>query len=354
MPLSEPGWWYGPGRPGVARALAPIGWLWGRAALRRLARGEAYVSMLPVICVGNFTAGGTGKTPLVLAIARFLSARGHRPAILTRGYGGRVRGPHWVDLSRDTAGSVGDEARLLARGGATLIARDRAAGAATIERDARRFDAIVMDDGLQNPTLAKSLTIAVVDGARGFGNGGVIPAGPLRAPFDQLSARTDVMVVNQTGTETVGSAALLERLRREFTGPVISAATRADGDTAWLAERTVVAYAGIGHPARFFRLLAAHGARLAAEIALPDHHVFTIADARNLLDLAKRHDAQLVTTEKDLARLAGATGVLGDLARTSRPLAITLRIDAADAARFDHLLLDALARRPDRRGPAGG
>ena len=348
MPLSEPDWWYGPDRQHIARALAPLGWLWGAAAARRLRRGEGYRSALPVICVGNFTAGGTGKTPLVRLIARTLTERGSNPAILTRGYGGRIAGPHWVDLYHDTAAAIGDEPRLLAATAATLVARDRAAGAAAIERDARRFDVILMDDGLQNPALEKSLAIAVVDGARGFGNGRVIPAGPLRARIDVLNQRTDVMLVNRAGDETEFSIALIERLRREFNGPVIVAATTPAGDLAWLAGRPVVAYAGIGHPARFFKMLDGLGARVAERIEFPDHHVFSQTDAARLLDLAGRHDAQLVTTEKDVARLASATGQLGGLAAASRAVAITLRIDPADAARFEHLLADALVQ-PARR-----
>jgi tetraacyldisaccharide 4'-kinase len=182
--LDEPTWWYGGGGDFRQRALVPLGRLYGWIAERRYSRHRPYRSRLPVICVGNFTAGGTGKTPLAIAIARLLIARGERPVFLTRGYGGRTAGPAWVAASPGAARLYGDEPLLLCAVAPTLVARDRRAGVIAIEADRRQPTVIVMDDGLQNGAVAKDLSLALVDGKRGVGNGEVIPAGPLRAPLD--------------------------------------------------------------------------------------------------------------------------------------------------------------------------
>ena len=183
MRLDEPPWWYRDPPSGIATVLRPLAALYGWAAAARYWRATPYRSRLPVICVGNFTAGGTGKTPLVIHLCERLKAAGHEPVALTRGYGGRLSGPYWVNAKSDVARDVGDEALLLARAAPTLVARDRRAGAHAIETGPHPVTVIVMDDGLQNPGLAKDLTIAVVDGGRGFGNGLTMPAGPLRAPL---------------------------------------------------------------------------------------------------------------------------------------------------------------------------
>ena len=196
MPLEEPSWWYDASEDDLrVRALRPISGLFGWAAQRRLLNAKPYQSRLPVICVGNFTAGGTGKTPLSLMIATLLKERGAKPAFLTRGYSGRKTGPVWVNPSADLASDVGDEPLLLAACAPTMVARDRAKGAQEIEASPMASH-IIMDDGLQNPSLAKALSIAVVDAVRGLGNGEVIPAGPLRAPIDFQFGLVDAVVVN--------------------------------------------------------------------------------------------------------------------------------------------------------------
>ncbi len=345
MRFDEPGWWYGAADAWQARALAPVGALVGHLAARRLARTTPYRARLPVICVGNFTAGGTGKTPLALHIVAHLQRLGRVPVCLTRGYGGRIAGPHLVDLEHDIARQTGDEPLLLARRGPTVIARDRAAGARFIETLAIEPapDVIVMDDGLQNPALAKSLTIAVVDGQRGFGNGRVLPAGPLRAPLDMQLPLAEVIVVNGGADGSEGEIAAW--LRSNFTGPVLSAGVRPVPPVDWLTERPLVAYCGIGAPKRFFGLLASLGGTIVGRRAFPDHHAFTQRDAGQLLALAKQHDARLVTTEKDLIRLHRARGVLGELQSASRTLAISVEFDQRQALRLAALLETALARR---------
>src|SRR6476661_643641 len=202
--LDEPSWWYAPAPGRLAMLLQPLGAIYGRVAEARYFRTTPYRSRLPVICIGNFTSGGTGKTPLAIHLCERLKAAGHEPAVLTRGYGGRLSGPYWVNAASDVARDVGDEALLLARAAPTLVARDRRAGAHAIEMGPHPVTVIVMDDGLQNPGLAKDLTIAVVDGGRGLGNGLTMPAGPLRAPLPFQLELTDAIVVNESSAATGG------------------------------------------------------------------------------------------------------------------------------------------------------
>ncbi|MCU0955733.1 MAG: tetraacyldisaccharide 4'-kinase, partial [Hyphomicrobium sp.] len=196
MPHREPSWWYAASPSPAARLLVPVSKVYGFLSARRMGRAPEHVCTVPIICIGNFTAGGTGKTPLSLWIARHLQAHGHNPVFLTRGYGSAAREPTVVDPQRHTAADVGDEALLLARVAAVMVSGNRRAGAKAIEKKGLGADVILMDDGLQNPSLAKDMTISVVDGERQFGNGHIIPAGPLRGPLDFQLTKTDLIVVN--------------------------------------------------------------------------------------------------------------------------------------------------------------
>jgi tetraacyldisaccharide 4'-kinase len=349
--LDEPPWWYGTGpAAGIAAAcLAPAGALYGWAARMRFARATPYRSRLPVICIGNLTAGGTGKTPLTLHLCAHLQTQGRRPAVLTRGYGGSHAGPHWV-APGDGADLVGDEALLLARAAPTLLARDRASGARAIETaieqasasDAAAADVIVMDDGLQNPQLEKDLRIAVVDGTRGLGNGRVMPAGPLRAPLAFQLGLVDAIVVNAPGAPDERSD-VTDGLAQRFGGPVLRCTTIVTGDASWLHGQRVIAWAGIGAPRRFFALLQRQGTELVETIAFRDHQRLTEADARRLLALARERGATLVSTAKDMARLQGAAGALAELAAASRMLPIGLDFAKPDAVRLAAILDRALS-----------
>jgi tetraacyldisaccharide 4'-kinase len=280
-----------------------------------------------------------------------LRERGERPVFLTRGHGGRLAGPHLVDRERDTSVDVGDEALLLARHAPTVVCRDRAEGARFIEQQATAEagpTVIIMDDGLQNPALAKDLTIAVVDGRRGIGNGHVLPAGPLRAPLATQMARTDGIIVNTPQTDPAMSRSsdvlAADWLRQQFTGPVLDAHPEVSGDVSWLVGQRWVAFAGIGNPARFYDLLRHHGTDLADTLSFGDHHAFTAADAARVLAVAKQLGAGLVTTEKDWVRLSG-DGALGELREAARVLPIRLRLEPRNSLRLASLI-DAMLKNP--------
>lgn len=345
MHLDEPSWWYRRPPSNLASALRPLAALYGWTASWRYFRVTPYRSRLPVICVGNFTTGGTGKTPLVIELCRRLEAAGHAPVALTRGYGGRLAGPYWVNAQSDAADDVGDEALLLARVAPTLIARDRAAGARAIELGPQSATVVVMDDGLQNPGLAKDLTIAVVEGDRGLGNALVIPAGPLRAPLEFQLNVTDVAVAAQQAGAADQEGGVSEWLRRRFAGPVLRASVQPAGDLSWLSGARIVAWAGIGAPQRFFAMLARLGAEVAERVAFRDHQRLAARDARHVLELARRHSAPLVTTEKDMARLSGADGALAELAQASRAIPVRLEFSAIDEERLTSLLATAIKER---------
>ncbi len=273
MPLREPHWWYGHDRRGTARLLQPLAHVYGRVAANRLRYARPYTSRIPVVCIGNFTAGGTGKTPLAIMLAEHLRGRGERPALLTRGYGGRLAGPHLVDPQLDRAERTGDEALLLARVAPTLIARDRAAGARWLEARADSPSAIIMDDGLQNPGLAKMLRIGVVDARRGIGNGRVIPAGPLRAPLAAQVAIVDAIILNAgpTPADVVPAASnnLIALFRSAgFAGPILTGGIVPRSEVEVLRGRPVVAFAGIGFPERFFDTLHQAGIETVETVAL--------------------------------------------------------------------------------------
>jgi len=348
VPVREPRWWYAENGAWQKHLLAPIARIWGWSAARRLARMKPERAALPVVCVGNFTAGGTGKTPLSILIARLLIASGERPVFLTRGYGGRVRGPHRVDPALDTAADVGDEPLLLARHAPVIVARDRPAGARLAASDCGLSPptVIIMDDGLQNPALAKDLVIAVVDGVRGLGNGAVIPAGPLRAALPVQFSLADVIVVNASpGADAERVLAVATHLRDSFQGPVIEARVEPDLSDLDLQGSRVLALAGIANPARFYVLLEQLGAEIAARAEFADHHSFTDADASAILADAKRFDARVITTEKDLVRLAGAAGARARLREAAIVLPIHLKLDQRDELRLASLVKGALIQR---------
>ena len=284
-------------RPGlVAGLLSPVGAAWDAAGRLRRAVTRPYRAARPVVCVGNLVAGGSGKTPVVLSLATALGDSGAAPHAVTRGYGGQLAGPVRVDPARHDAIAVGDEALLLARRLPCWVARDRAAGIrAAIDGGA---GAIVLDDGFQNPSVAKDLALVVVDAEFGFGNARVIPAGPLRERVAPGLARADAIVV-------IGDGAGPEGLRRSGR-PVLRAALRPVAGERF-AGRRLVAFAGIGRPEKFFATLRRLGATVAAAHGFPDHHRFRSDQIAALRREADAAGATLVTTAKDWVRLAPET-----------------------------------------------
>lgn len=352
MPLNEPSWWY-PAKsdPALwqARLLAPIAAVYAWASNRKMLRTPDVKVACPVICVGNFTAGGTGKTPLACWLADFLKQNGFTPAFLTRGYGGREHGPVWLDAVHHTALDVGDEPFLLARHGAVMIARDRAVGAQKIVEGNKAVDVIIMDDGLQNASLHKDLRLAVVDGLRGFGNGRVIPSGPLRATLSAQAAVVDAVVFNQRAGEgqVISQAAKLARAELEnvgFLGKRISAEVTTKDDVSWLNGARVLAFAGIGNPDRFFALLRRLGADVVHQRTFKDHQVLLEQDAKVLLKTAKDQDLILVTTEKDAVRVEPKGPSLKTLQAQARVLPIQMLFSLEDERTLSDLVLGSIKK----------
>ena len=277
-----------------ARLLSPLSAI-VTAVTRRRTSWPGWRAPVPVICCGNVTVGGAGKTTVVLDLAVRLLARGVGVQMLLRGYGGRVRGPHRVQHG-DTAAEVGDEALLLAAVAPTWVGADRAASARAAV--AAGAEVLLMDDGLQNHTLAKDLSLLVVDGATGFGNGRVLPAGPLREPVADGLERSGAVVL--IGPDTAG---VTRQLRDR---PVLHARLEPQPIVGRLRGQRILPFAGIAHPSKFFDPLSASGCVLVATASFPDHHPYSDSDLARLLAQATELDAQLVTTPKDAVRLPAA------------------------------------------------
>lgn len=300
LPVRAPGFWWT--RPAVRdRVLAPVGAAYGAITARKMARPPDYYSHLPVICVGNFVAGGAGKTPVALALAALVRAAGRQPGFLSRGYGGDFAAAMAVDADRHTAAEVGDEALLLARRAVTVVARDRIEGARILEH--LPIDCIILDDGFHNPALHKDLALVVVDGAVGIGNGLCLPVGPLRAPLRAQLRCADAVVVIGRGE----GAELLEPVCRAAQVPVHRAELRIEFDPA-LQERRLLAYCGIGRPDKFFESLVDAGLSVDRQIPFADHQPISESAAARILVLAESLDLVPVTTEKDAVRIRHAPG----------------------------------------------
>lgn len=284
-------WQYG----GMASlALLPAAWAYGLAANLRYSAIKPTRLALPVICVGNLTAGGAGKTPTALSLLKLLQARGMRPAALSRGYGGSLKGSLRVDPQHQSAKDVGDEPLLLAQVAPTFVGKDRLASARLAEESGA--NCLVMDDGFQNPTLAKDLSLLVVDGALGFGNGRVIPAGPLREGITAGLARADAVVL-------LGKArgGLLSQLQGKT---VLQARIAVGAGAPQIAGGRFLAFAGLAYPEKFFATLRKEGAKEIVTRAFADHHPYLPEELAQMREEAKAQGLRLITTEKDLSRLA--------------------------------------------------
>lgn len=317
--MREPAFWYGP-PSWISRLLAPLGAIYGTITAQRMARTGTRAE-IPVLCIGNYHVGGAGKTPTTLALVKLLRGLGERPFVVSRGYGGALSGPVRVDQAGHTAADVGDEPLMMAARVPVIVSRDRVAGAALAR--SQGASVVLLDDGFQNPALIKDVSLIVIDASRGIGNGCVFPAGPLRAPLPPQIVRTDALVVIGVGdaaddiarsVATSGASVLRARL--------VPDSVSLDR----LRGQRVLAFAGIGDPARFFATLRASGVDVIEERIFADHHPFKLDEIERLVSTAAAKSLVLVTTEKDIARIRSDVR-LQKHADTIAAFAVTLAFD---------------------------
>jgi tetraacyldisaccharide 4'-kinase len=287
--MKTPGFWHT--KNTLSTLLLPFSWVYAAGFWLQQTLSASPLSLpVPVICIGNLTAGGAGKTPVAIAIGERLKAKNIAACFLSRGYGGAARGPLLVNPLTHSARDVGDEPLLLARTLPTIVAKNRLNGAMFALKQGVKI--IIMDDGFQNPSVEKTLSLLVVDGAYGFGNGRLLPAGPLRETPDSGFARTDAVIV-------VGKKSM------EFPPnlPVISASIQPETGASALEGRNVLAFCGLAFPQKFFDTLTLLGALITDTTVFADHHPYSEAEIKHLHERAKQQQAILVTTAKDAARL---------------------------------------------------
>jgi len=291
---APPFWWEKPGWR--AYALSPLSMLYGRVAAYRMAAAKRAHCELPVLCIGNFTVGGTGKTPVAIAMAGAARGMGLKPGFLSRGHGGSFSHAHIVDIGRDSARRVGDEPLLLAEHAPVAVTPNRAAGAKLLQEQGCDF--LIMDDGFQSARIQIDYALLVIDARYGVGNGHIIPGGPLRAPLiDQLRLADAVLRMGEgaAADQTVRKASRAGK-------PIFEAAVR-PCDGARLVGRRFLAFAGIGHPEKFFTSVEEAGGVVAARRPFPDHHFYSRDDLDELVAASRADGLELVTTAKDAARL---------------------------------------------------
>lgn len=337
MSLHPPSWWQDDTGHILPKYLNPLGQIYGQAVKWRFRYTKPYQSKLPVICIGNFTLGGTGKTPLAIKFAHLLQDLGWDPSFLSRGYKGKYAGPLLVNLNEHNAKDVGDEPLLLSQHAPAIISKNRIEGVWLIEQ--RSSNMIIMDDGFQNPTVQKNLSFIAIDSATALGNGRIFPAGPLRAPLEFQLPNASAIII--TGSNTAEKSSIKDLLRKEynFKKPILRGQLTASEDTSWLKEKPILAYAGIGRPEKLFQSLENAGGKVIRRNPFPDHHNFTSKDAEHLTKIALADDLQLVTTEKDHVRIdEHSNHQLRALKRMSRPFPIEFTFEKNDEEKLIALI----------------
>ncbi len=338
--LTAPDFWWRPKRP-AAWLLSPAALAYGAVARARLERSGVR-ALLPVICIGNFITGGAGKTPVAMAVAELMKAQNMRPAFLTRGYGGRLRGPVLVNPKTHTAADVGDEPLLLAGLAPTMVSANRPRGATALAGAGLEADLIIMDDGFQNPSLHKDVSLVVVDAGRGVGNGWVFPAGPLRAPLRSQLRKADAIVLVGEGE---GGAALVRTAARA--GVAVIRADYQPVRKRGFKRKPYLAFAGIAAPQKFYDTLERAGAHVELTMEFPDHHPFTDEDCAAMIKLADEQGLTPITTVKDQVRLIGRDGPAGELYERAEIFPVTAVFH--EPRRLIQVIREGLDRRLVRR-----
>lgn len=335
---APPFWWTSIGWQ--ARSLAPVSFVYGRIAAALMRHRRRHALPVPVICVGNFTVGGAGKTPTAIAIARAAKAKGLKPGFLSRGYGGSLDVTTVVDPHHHRSTAVGDEPLLLAREALTVISRRRIAGADRLV--AEGVDLVIMDDGFQSARLKVDYALIVIDSMRGIGNGRTVPSGPVRAPIGVQMSHLDAIL-------KVGKGDAADKLVRQAarSGKPVMVAEVLPAQEHALKGKSVLAYAGIADPAKFYRTLEGMGAVIVDRQGFPDHHHLADDEISDLLERATRQDLQLVTTAKDHVRLAGGHGRSAELSQLSHVVDVDMVFDDPKAP--DRIIEAAIANCRRRR-----
>ena len=316
---SPPFWWTKPTWQAVV--LAPVSWIYGAIASYRMGNKKRFRPDVPVICVGNFTVGGAGKTPTAITLARAAKAKGLKAGILSRGYGGSMDRTTLVDPSHHRAKDVGDEPLLLAREALTVISRNRVEGAKRLVSEGA--DLIIMDDGFQSARIETDYALVVLDTLRGLGNGFGVPSGPIRAPLGQQMRHVTALLKVGNGT---AADAIVRQLARA--GKPVYEATIAPRDADDLADQKVLAFAGIADPGKFYKTVQEIGADIIETRSFGDHEHLTEDQIDDLLSTAKAKGLKLVTTAKDFVRLKGHHGRAAELAKESRVIDVDMDFDA--------------------------
>ncbi|MGO1162859.1 tetraacyldisaccharide 4'-kinase [Brucella pseudogrignonensis] len=330
---APPFWW---GKPDWrAHSLTPLSWVYGAVAGRRLLNAEPPKIAAPVLCIGNFTVGGAGKTPTAIAFAKAAKERGLAPGIVSRGYGGDYKGLHIVDPSNDSARHVGDEPLLLARHAPVALCPDRLKSAQALL--ACGCDFIIMDDGFQSARLHTDFALLVVDSTRGIGNGKVIPAGPLRAPLTDQMRKTDALL--RIGKESEADYVVRQASRA---GRAVYDAQLIPSSLAEVAGNRWLAFAGIGNPTKFFTSVQQAGGEIVETRTFPDHYPYTAADIEELRDRARHLGVGLITTAKDQVRLITTQNLPRSFAQEFAILDVELDFDRQDV--IDLIINTTIAR----------